>query len=95
MCCGHSLDGLVNEGLNGRRALVPQSLCHASAPPHKQGVVEVVLETSLHTQTAAGQHHRFADSYRAEMHTNLQPCVLWLLRLPPPSEPDSLCWAAI
>jgi hypothetical protein len=67
MCCEcavHSLDGLVNESLDGCRPLVAQCLSHARTPPHKQGVVKVVLETSLHIQIAACQSHTFARGSR-------------------------------
>lgn len=43
----HSLDGLVNEGLDWRRPPVAHNSCDASTPLDKQVVVQVVLEAAL------------------------------------------------
>lgn len=53
----HSLDPLVDEGLDGCRALVAQRVGHASTPLDKQVVVQVVLEATLqHTFSSRSAH---------------------------------------
>lgn len=50
----YSLNALVDEGLDGGRAHMPQPIGHASTPLDKEMVVQVVLKATLRNR----KHHK-------------------------------------